>query len=61
MPEVERVHLDAVDGADARVLRRVLETDRAVEAVRVRERERIHPSLDRCGDELFNIGCAIEE
>src|SRR5206468_7673736 len=59
VPEVERLDLRAVDRTDARVLRRVPETHRAVETVRVGERERIHPSLDRRRDELLHIGGAF--
>src|SRR5207249_2137268 len=61
MPEVERLDLSAVERTNAGILRGVPETHRAVEAVRVGERERIHPSLDRRRDELVHIGGTIEE
>ena len=61
MPEVERLDLRAVDRTDARFLRGVPETHRAIEAVRVGERERIHPSLDRGLDKFLHVRGAIEE
>src|SRR5712692_11137186 len=52
--EVERLQLDAPDRLDARLLRSVPEAHRAVEAVRVGERERVHAALLRRRNEVVD-------
>ena len=55
------VGLDAEDGLDALVLRRLVEGDRAVERPVVGDRERIHAVLGRRVDQLRDPAEAVEE
>ncbi len=61
MAEVERLQLDAPDRLDARFLRGVPETHRAVQAVGVGERERVHAALLRGSHEVVDRRRAVEE
>ena len=54
-------HLRAGDRADAEVLRRVRELERAVDTVVVGERERLVPELRRPRRQLLRLGGAVEE
>ncbi len=54
-------HLRAGDRADAEVLRRVRELERAVDAVVVGERERVVAELGGAGGELLGQRGAVEE
>ena len=61
MPEVERGQLDAEDRLDAGLVRGVPEAHRAVQAVRVGERERVHAALLRGRDEVVDRGRAVQK
>ena len=54
-------HLGAGDRADAEVLRRVCELERAEDALVVRERERLVAELRRPQGELLRVRCPVQE